>query len=152
MAQRTLGQERSLQCVWTAVRPVQAKERRSWCSKRRRDKEVPLAPAPAPTAPPLSLRPAPMAPSSSSSTAPPWPNPNHSQPPEGRGPKRQRSGTLNGTLSPSPPQSQPSSYDGQYGQPVYPHGYNNGYGMEYARMPQYAAPEVASDDRTYAGQ
>lgn len=136
-------------------------------TKRRRDKEVPLAPAPTP---PAALRhtaslPAPVSSGSSSShngNMHSWP----SVAPDSRDAKRARSGTLNTAVShsPSPPRSEPLSqpehnpetYDGRYAPAGYPYTYQNGYGMEYGRMagpvPSYVSQQLPSDGRAFAGQ
>ncbi|KAJ1307638.1 hypothetical protein OPQ81_001732 [Rhizoctonia solani] len=135
--------------------------------KRRREKEITLAPAPIPipggvpsSLPQSSQGPLSTSASTSSSAPPSWPGAQR----DDREQKRMRSETLTGTShSPSPPRSEgrgqpeqyPEAYGPRYGQTVYPQGYTNGYTMDYTRMPgsvpSYATSELPSNDRAFAG-
>ncbi|KAG8763654.1 hypothetical protein FRC11_014631 [Ceratobasidium sp. 423] len=135
--------------------------------KRRREKEIPLAPAPVPIpgGVPSGLQsshgPLSTSASTSSSSAPPsWPN----APPDNRDQKRMRGDGLTAVShSPSPPRSEgrsqpehyPEAYGARYGQTVYPQGYTNGYNMDYTRVPgsvpSYTTPDLPPNDRAFAG-
>ncbi|CAE6461651.1 unnamed protein product [Rhizoctonia solani] len=136
--------------------------------KRRREKEIPLAPAPVPISSgvPSSLQQpshgalSTSASTSSSSAPPSWPSAPH----DNRDQKRIRNENFTTVpQSPSPPRSEgrgqpehyPEAYGARYGQTMYPQGYANGYPMDYARMPgsvpSYVSPDLPSSDRAFAG-
>ncbi|KAG8732702.1 hypothetical protein FRC12_019168, partial [Ceratobasidium sp. 428] len=148
-------------CNACGLRYARSKQKKEGLSatKRRRDKEIPLAPAPTPPSAPRHTASLPSmstaaSGSSSNGTASGWPTAGSG----GRESKRARSGTMTTVShSPSPPRSeslgQPEqypNYDPQYGQPVYQNGYQNGYG-DYGRMGGYMPPQGRGQAPTFAG-
>ncbi|KAG8713404.1 hypothetical protein FRC08_013298, partial [Ceratobasidium sp. 394] len=153
-------------CNACGLRYARSKQKKdgTGTTKRRRDKEIPLAPAPAPPSAPRHTASLPsissaVSGSSANGTAPSWPNVGSS----GRDSKRARSGTMTTVShSPSPPRSEalgqaehyPNTYDPQYGQPLYPNGYQSGYD-EYGRVGgpvPYMPPQGRDQAPAFAGQ
>ncbi|KAG9122328.1 hypothetical protein FRC07_001357 [Ceratobasidium sp. 392] len=132
-------------CNACGLRYARSKQKKDGmtATKRRRDKEIPLAPAPAPPSAPRHTASLPSISSTASGSSgnantPGWSNIG----PGARDPKRARSGTMTTmSHSPSPPRSEnlgqlesyPNAYDPHYAQPVYQNGYQNGYG-DFGRM------------------
>ncbi|KAG9095243.1 hypothetical protein FRC06_009991 [Ceratobasidium sp. 370] len=153
-------------CNACGLRYARSKQKKdgTGATKRRRDKEIPLAPAPTPPSAPRHIASLPSISSAASGSsangaAPKWPDVGSG----GRDPKRARSGTMTTVShSPSPPRSEalgqpehyPNAYDSQYGQPLYQNGYQNGYD-EYGRVggsaPSYMPPQGRGQAPAFAG-
>ncbi|QRV89857.1 GATA type zinc finger [Ceratobasidium sp. AG-Ba] len=136
-------------CNACGLRYARSKQKKDGLTvtKRRRDKDIPLAPAPTP-------------PSGPRHTTSAWPSAGAG----GRETKRARSGTLTTVSgSPSPPRSEatsqpghfPNAYDTQYDQNVYQNAYQNAYD-EYGRVgnsvSSYGPPQGRGQAQAFAGQ